>query len=158
MPGSLAKLMSYANDMTSARVADAALASTLRMTVMRLARRLRAERVDTVHTLSQLAALATVDRHGPMTPGELAAHERVQPPSMTRVVTRLEEEGLLHRTPHPTDGRQHLLSVTAAGRELLAADRRRRDAWLSRQLGALDGPEMDALARVLPILQRLAET
>ncbi|HEV7207934.1 MAG TPA: MarR family transcriptional regulator [Mycobacteriales bacterium] len=139
-------------------VADAALASQLRMTVMRLARRLRAQRVDTGHTLSQLAALATVERHGPMSPGELAGHEKVQPPSMTKVVARLEEDGLLQRSAHPSDRRQHLLAVTRAGRDLLAADRRRRDAWLSRHLAGLDADELAALAQVLPLLQGLAES
>src|SRR4051794_25527946 len=79
---SLAKVMTYANDMPQ----DTALASDLRTTVMRLARRLRQQRSDTSLSLGQIAALGTLDRHGPMTPGELAAHERVQPPSMTRIV------------------------------------------------------------------------
>jgi len=144
--------------MPTATVADAALASALRMTVMRLARRLRAQRVDTGHTLSQLAALATVERHGSMSPGELAAHEKVQPPSMTKLIARLEADGLLQRSPHPTDRRQQLLALTRAGRDLLAADRRRRDAWLSTHLGTLDADQLTALAQVLPLLQRLAES
>jgi len=144
--------------MPTATVADAALASALRMTVMRLARRLRAQRVDTGHTLSQLAALATVERHGSMSPGELAAHEKVQPPSMTKLIARLEADGLLQRSPHPTDRRQQLLALTRAGRDLLAADRRRRDAWLSAHLATLDADQLTALAQVLPLLQRLAES
>src|SRR5690242_18742366 len=118
--------MTYANDMPT----DAALASELRTTVMRLARRLRNQRADTSLTLTQLATLGTLDRHGPLTPGELAAHERVQPPSMTRIVAGLETAGLVTRTDHPTDGRQVLVAVSPTGRELLRDDRRRRDAWL----------------------------
>ena len=123
---------------------------------MRLARRLRAQRLETGHTLTQLAALGTVERHGPISPGDLAAHERVQPPSMTRVVSRLEDDGLLARTPHPRDGRQQLLTITAAGRALLAADRRRRDAWLSQQLAGLTQEEVAAVVAALPLLERLA--
>ena len=95
----------------------AALAHDLRLAVMRLSRRLRNQRVDTSVTLTHLAALSTLKRHGPMSPGELAAHERVQPPSMTRVVVALEGMGLVTRTPHPTDGRQVIIGLSpAAGR------------------------------------------
>jgi len=81
---------------------------------MRLSRRLRGQRVDTSVTLTHLAALSTLKRFGPMSPGELAAHERVQPPSMTRVVVALEGMGLVTRTPHPTDGRQVVIDLTPA--------------------------------------------
>jgi DNA-binding MarR family transcriptional regulator len=137
---------------------DTALASALRLSVMRLARRMRAERADTSLTLTQLAALATVERHGPLTPGELAAAERVQPPSMTRVVTSLQDAGLLQRAPHPTDGRQALLSVTADGAALLREDRRRREAWLARRLADLDPDERALLRAAVPLLDRLAGT
>ena len=100
----------------------AELASTLRVSVMRLGRRLRAERVVTDLSLTQMAALGTLDRHGPLTPRELAEHERVQPPSMTRVLAGLEERGLILRTPHETDGRQHLVSLTAEANALLKED------------------------------------
>jgi DNA-binding MarR family transcriptional regulator len=123
---------------------------------MRLARRLRAQRLESQHSLSHYAALATVDRHGPISPGHLAGQERIRPPSMTRIIAYLEAEGLLRREAHPTDGRQHLLLITRQGRELLAADRRRRDAWLSRQLAGLSEDEIEALAKVLPILERLS--
>jgi DNA-binding MarR family transcriptional regulator len=119
---------------------------------------MRAERADTSLTLTQLAALATVERHGPLTPGELAAAERVQPPSMTRVVTSLQDAGLLQRAPHPTDGRQALLSVTAAGAALLREDRRRREAWLARRLADLDPDERALLRAAVPLLDRLAGT
>ena len=94
----------------------AALAHDLRLAVMRLSRRLRNQRVDTSVTLTHLAALSTLKRHGPMSPGELAGHERVQPPSMTRVVVALEGMGLVTRTPHPTDGRQVVIEPDAGGR------------------------------------------
>src|SRR6185312_1988745 len=91
---------------------DTHLAAGLRMGVMRLARRLRAERPETDLTLSQLAALASVDRHGPLTLGALASHERVQPPSMTRIVGVLADRGLVTRVPHQTDGRQVMVATT----------------------------------------------
>jgi DNA-binding MarR family transcriptional regulator len=137
---------------------SAELASALRVHIMRLARRLRAERESSGHTLSQFAALASIERHGPMSPGDLAARERVQPPSMTRIVARLEEEGLVSREPHPTDRRQQLLTATDAGRELLAADRLRRDVWLAQQLGGLSSAEQSKIADVLPLLEKLAQT
>ena len=137
-------------------VADTALASELRMSVMRLARRLRAERVDTSVSITQLAALATLDRHGPLTPGELATHERVQPPSMTRIVAALEAAGLVTRTDHPTDGRQVLLAPSVHGKGLLRAERRRRDAWLARRLRELDPEDVAVLRRAAVVLERLA--
>jgi len=148
--------MSYANDMPTAT--DTALASTLRLAVMRLARRMRAERADTSLTLSQLAALATLDRHGPLTPGELAAHEKVQPPSMTRLLAVLEAADLVTRTAHPTDGRQVVMAVSPAGQALLREDRRRRDAWLAQRLRTLDAEEVAVLDRAAAILDRLANS
>ncbi len=137
-------------------VADTALASELRMSVMRLARRLRAERVNTSVSITQLAALATLDRHGPLTPGELATHERVQPPSMTRIVAALGAAGLVTRTDHPSDGRQVLLAPSVDGKNLLRAERRRRDAWLARRLRELDPEDVAVLRRAAVVLERLA--
>lgn len=131
------------------------LASTLRLSVMRLSRRMRQERSSTL-TPTQLAALATLDRHGAMTLGELAAHERVQPPSMTRVVAHLSRAGLVDRGNHPGDGRQVIAKITEAGRELLAADRLRRDEWLAERLDALGPDEIEALRRAAPVLDSLA--
>ena len=141
--------------MTSA-AADTALASALRLAVMRLARRMRAERADTALTLSQLAALATLERHGPLTPRELAAAERVRPPSMTRLAASLEDAGLVTRTDHPSDGRQVLLAASPAGVALLREDRRRRDAWLAQRLRELDPADRDVLRRAAGVLDRLA--
>ena len=135
---------------------DAGLASTLRISVMRLARRLRAERVDGTLTLSQLATLGTLDRHGPMTLGELAAHERVQPPSMTRIVTGLEEHGMVARKLHAIDRRLVIVHLTEEALGLIAADRRRRDAWLARGLRELTPDEHEALRRAVPVLEKLA--
>lgn len=137
-------------------VADTALASELRMSVMRLARRLRAERVNISVSITQLAALATLDRHGPLTPGELATHERVQPPSMTRIVAALGAAGLVTRTDHPSDGRQVLLAPSVDGKSLLRAERRRRDAWLARRLRELDPEDVAVLRRAAVVLERLA--
>ena len=133
----------------------AELASTLRVSVMRLGRRLRAERVVTDLSLTQMAALGTLDRHGPLTPRELADHEKVQPPSMTRVLAGLEERGLILRTPHETDGRQHLVSLTTDARALLKEDRRRRDAWLAQRLAELTQEERDVLRAAAPVIERL---
>jgi DNA-binding MarR family transcriptional regulator len=133
----------------------AELASTMRVSVMRLSRRLRTERADHDLTLTQTAALATLDRHGPLTPRELADHEKVQPPSMTRTLAAMEERGLITRTPHASDGRQHLVALTAAASELLREDRRRRDAWLAQRLAELTQEERDLLRAAAPLLDRL---
>ena len=133
-----------------------ALASALRLAVMRLARRMRSERADTSLTLTQLATLATLERRGPLSPRELAAAERVQPPSMTRIAASLEAAGLVTRTDHPTDGRQVLLTLAPAGAALLREDRRRREAWLAQRLRDLDAEDRDVLRRATAVLDRLA--
>lgn len=136
--------------------AKSAVAHDLQVAVMRLARRLRSERGDHGLTLTQLACLATLHRHGPMTPSDLAAHEKVQPPSMTRTVNGLAERGLVQRTPDPTDGRQVVVSLTDTGRDLLAGDRAQREQWLTQQLTDLTADERETLARATNILDRLA--
>jgi DNA-binding MarR family transcriptional regulator len=138
---------------TMTRTAE--LASTMRVSVMRLSRRLRTERADHDLTLTQTSALAALDRHGPLTPRELADHEHVQPPSLTRTLAALEEQGLITRTPHATDGRQHLVALTTEAKALLKEDRRRRDAWLSRRLAELTQEERDLLRAAAPLLDRL---
>ena len=134
----------------------AALAHDLRLAVMRFSRRLRNQRVDTSVTLTHLAALSTLKRHGPMSPGELAGHERVQPPSMTRVVVALEGKGLVTRTPHPTDGRQVVIGLTPAADELLAVEARAREAWLSGQLQRLPAEDRAVLREAAVIMEKLA--
>ena len=147
--------MTYAHDMPTA--ADTALASELRTTVMRLARRLRKQRAETMLSLGQLAALGTLERHGPLSPGELAAHERVQPPSMTRIVAALEAAGFVTRTDHPTDRRQVLIASSPTGTALLREDRRRRDAWLAQRMRDLDPADLAVLRRAAGILERIAD-
>ena len=137
---------------------DTALASSLRLAVMRLARRMRQERADTSLSISQIAALATLERHGPLTPGELAAQEKVQPPSMTRLAASLEAAGLVTRTAHPSDGRQVLLAVSPEGISLLKEDRRRREAWLAQRLRSLDADDRAVLHKAAVILDRLASS
>jgi DNA-binding MarR family transcriptional regulator len=142
---------------------DAGLASTLRISVSRLARRLRVERiapgqVEPVLSDTQFTALATLEKHGPMSPGELAGHERVQPPSMTRVVAALEEWQLVTRTAHASDRRQVVLTVTSAGRDLVAKARRRRDAWLAKRLTELTPQERATLRAAAPILEKLSQS
>ena len=137
---------------------DTELAAELRTSVMRLARRLRRMRADTSLGLGQLAALGTLDRHGPMTPGELAVHERVQPPSMTRIVKALEETGYLARTPHPTDGRQVVLTLTPAGARMLKEDRRQREAWLAQRLRDLPAEDRELLHRAAEVLDELGRS
>jgi DNA-binding MarR family transcriptional regulator len=134
----------------------AALAHDLRLAVMRFSRRLRNQRVDTSVTLTHLAALSTLQRNGPMSPGELAAHERVQPPSMTRVVVALEDKGLVTRTPHPTDGRQVIIDLTPAAEALLNDEARAREAWLSGHLQQLSAQEREVLREAALIMDKLA--
>lgn len=135
---------------------SAAVAHELRIAVMRFSRRLRNQRVDTSVTLTQLSALATLRRHGAMSPGELAAHERVQPPSMTRVVGALEGMGLITRTPHPTDGRQVIIEPTRAALDLLDAEGRAREAWLSGRLHQLTPHEREIMRDAAEIMDKLA--
>ncbi len=134
----------------------AALAHDLRLAVMRFSRRLRNQRVDRSVTITHLAALSTLKRHGAMSPGELAGHERVQPPSMTRVVVALEGMGLVTRTPHPTDGRQVIIELTPAADELLSAEARAREAWLSARLHELPTEERAVLREAAGIIDKLA--
>jgi DNA-binding MarR family transcriptional regulator len=148
---------------SSGTTADAGLATTLRISVSRLARRLRVERTvpgqaEPVLSDTQFAALATLEKHGAMSPGELAGHERVQPPSMTRVIAALEEWQLVTRAAHASDRRQVVLTVTPAGQVLVAKARRRRDAWLARRLNELTPQERATLRAAAPILEKLSQS
>jgi DNA-binding MarR family transcriptional regulator len=138
-------------------MAPAELASLLRPSLLRLTRLIRNQRVDMSVTLTQLSALATLHKHGPMSAGDLAATERVQPPSMTKVLALLEERHLVTRDAHPTDKRQAIIVLTDAGRTLLDSERRSRDAWLSRRLADLTPDERALLLAVMPVLDKLAE-
>ena len=152
--------MTYANDMPTVQRAartDAGLASELRLAVMRLRRRLAVERhPDNELSMGAMAVLGALYRNGDLAVGELAAHERVQPPSMTRMVNHLAAGGYVERHRHPTDGRQVVVRLTDRGRATLLADRARRDEWLARRLAALSEDERDLLRRAAPVLHRLA--
>jgi DNA-binding MarR family transcriptional regulator len=142
---------------TATRSSIAELASLLRPSLLRLTRLIRFQRADMSVTLTQLSALGTLAKRGPMSAGELAGCERVQPPSMTKVLAHLEEHRLVRREVHPTDKRQAIISVTAAGEQLLDSERRSRDAWLSRRLAELTPDERALLRSVVPVLDKLAE-
>jgi DNA-binding MarR family transcriptional regulator len=132
------------------------LASRLRLAITRTARRLRQE-AGAALSPSQTAALATIERHGPLTPSEVAIRERVQRPTVTRVLARLEESGLILRAADPADGRSALVTVSPAGRELLAAVRTRKDAYLAQRLEGIDPADRAALDRAAAILERMLE-
>jgi DNA-binding MarR family transcriptional regulator len=136
----------------------AELAADLRVALLLTARRLRAEKADTDLTDSQYCVLAALDRNGTMTPGALAARERVQPPSMTRVLSCLAEQGLVSRDTHPQDRRQVLIRLTDAGRATVRETQRRRNAWLIRRLIDLDHAERQILSEAAGILRRIAES
>ena len=136
---------------------DAGLASQLRLAVMRLRRRLANERhPDNELSLTAMAVLGSLHGRGELTIGELASLEHVQPPSMTRTVTCLEQGGHVVRRPHDTDGRQVVVVLTDTGRATLLADRRRREAWLSRRLAELTPHERAVLREAAPIIERLS--
>ena len=142
---------------------DTGLATALRISVSRLARRLRVERLmpelgEPALSDTQLAALATLERRGAMSPGDLAEHEKVQPPSMTRVIAALVDWGLVTRAPHPTDRRQVILTVTPEGRSLVQRVRRRKEAWLAQKLAALSPQERATLREAAPILEKLSQS
>jgi DNA-binding MarR family transcriptional regulator len=136
--------------------ADHELATRLRLALARSARRLRQES-GTDLSPSLTAALATIERHGPLTPSELAGRERVQRPTVTRIVCRLEEAGLITRAADPGDRRSSLITVTRAGRELLAAARTRKDAFLSGRLDALAPEDRATLERAAALLEGMLE-
>jgi DNA-binding MarR family transcriptional regulator len=142
---------------TPSKLTAAELSAALRPSLLRLTRILRNQRVDMSVTLTQLSAMGTLRKKGAMSAGDLAAHERVQPPSMTKVLAMLEEKGLVTRAAHPSDKRQAIIALTAAGLDLLESERRQRDAWLSQRLAQLTPDERAALRDVIPVLDKLAE-
>jgi DNA-binding MarR family transcriptional regulator len=131
-------------------------AGRLRFAVVRLARRMRQEAGDELSP-TMAAALATVERAGPLTPSELAEIERVQRPTATRVVARLVEDGLVTKATDPTDGRVSLLSASPEGRRLLKRLRKRKNAYLARRLRELDAEELRTLERAAEILEGMLE-
>jgi DNA-binding MarR family transcriptional regulator len=135
---------------------NAGLASALRPSVLRLARRLRQMRDDSLElTTNQLSAMSVLLNSGDLLMGELAAMEKVQPPSMTRIVNGLEARGYLARRPVPGDRRQCVVTLTDAGRQILLANRRRRDEWLALRIAKLDADEREVLRRAVSILEKV---
>jgi DNA-binding MarR family transcriptional regulator len=123
---------------------------------MRLARRLRQMQDDSLDlTPSQLSAMAVLLNSGDLLMGQLAAQEKVQPPSMTRIVNSLEARGYVERRPEPRDHRQCLVALTDSGREVLLANRRRRDQWLAVRLAELDPAEREILRRAVRVLDKV---
>ena len=138
---------------------DSGLASALRISVARLTRRLRSERdpANELLPVGQLSVLGSLFRNGACSVGELAAIERVQPPSMTRTVNCLEEGGYVVRGKHATDKRQVVVALSEKGEQTLAADRKRRDVWVAQRLRELTHEERDLLRKAAPIIERLAQ-
>ena len=132
------------------------LAHRLRPVLTRLARRMRQEASGDL-TPTQVAALATISRFGPLTPSELASREKIQRPTATRVLGLLEERGLVARTADPSDRRSSLVAATAAGSALLDAVRDRKDAFLARRLGTLTAAELATLDSAAEILERVLD-
>jgi DNA-binding MarR family transcriptional regulator len=135
---------------------DRELVVQLRLAVMRLARRLRQQTEGEI-TASQLSALASLNRLGPLTLGALAAVERVRPPTMTRIVGHLEAAGLVVRRPAPGDRRSAKVELSPSGRELLDRSRTRKDAYLAERLATLGPAEVAVLRRAAAVLERLLE-
>ncbi|TDQ04528.1 DNA-binding MarR family transcriptional regulator [Labedaea rhizosphaerae] len=146
--------MSYANEVTDAKAST--LTSRLRLAVVRLNRRLRAQRANSTVSLTQVSAMSTLYKCGPLTPGELATREGVQPPSMTRVLSALEEMGIVSRKPHPSDGRQAIVELTDLGRKMVVEDITAREAWLDHRLNTLTEDERAVLSRAAEIIDRMA--
>jgi DNA-binding MarR family transcriptional regulator len=135
---------------------DRAALSELRAAVMRLARRLRSQRVDESLSPTEMSVLGTLARCGSATPGELARKEHVQPPSMTRIVAMLEAKQLVRREPHPDDRRQVVVSRTEQAAAMLAEARVKRNAWLAQLAEGLDEEELAILRQAAPVLEKLA--
>jgi DNA-binding MarR family transcriptional regulator len=136
---------------------NAGLASALRVSVMRLSRRLRNER-DASDDLSfnQIAVLFTLARLGALTIGDLAAEEKVQPPSMTRTVNSLLDKHLVQRDAHETDRRVVVVSLTDEGVSVIEESRRRKEVWLHQRLVELTPAQRQILREAAPILEMLA--
>jgi DNA-binding MarR family transcriptional regulator len=134
-------------------------AARLRMAIVRTARRLRQEAAAeaTGLTPTSTAALATIERHGPLTPSELARIERVKRPTITRTLGCLEREGLIERTADPTDRRSALVAINGAGRERLRRLRGRKNAYLARRMRDLSAADVETLERAAEILDRMRE-
>lgn len=136
---------------------DSRLSSDLSLAVIRLARQLRFRRPDSPVSLSQLSALATVAKEGPMTPGALAIRERVRPPSMTRVIASLVDLGFVDRTAHPADRRQVLVSISRSGTDLIEAERKASREWLQQRLDALTPEQRKTLLEAADLMLAIVD-
>ncbi|WP_253258990.1 MarR family winged helix-turn-helix transcriptional regulator [Subtercola boreus] len=134
------------------------LAAQLRPALLRVSRRLRAEKADNELSDSQSAILGYLWKNGPSTPGALAAFERVTPPSMNRTINAVVGAGYAERTPSAHDGRKVMVSLTDQGEALVRETRRRRDAWLTLRLAELSPDDRSALARAATVLRELADS
>jgi DNA-binding MarR family transcriptional regulator len=160
----LACVMSYVKDMqeptrslpAAEEHPDDAAVNVLRSAVMRLARRLKHQRVDESLSPTEISVLSTLAQCGSATPGELARKEYVQPPSMTRIVAMLESKGLVRLEPHPEDRRQKVVTRTELAESMLDESRRKRNAWLAELVGGLDDEERALLREAAPVLEKLA--
>ncbi len=132
------------------------LAPRLRWAITRMARRLRQE-AGTDLGPSQVASLATIERHGPLSPSELAERERIKRPTATRIVRHLENAGLVERVRDPEDGRASILTVTGEGRALLRRLRERKTAYLAKRLPDLDAEDRRTLERAVELLEGMLE-
>ncbi len=146
--------MSYAKQMPPTN----ALAGELRVALGQAARRIRQERGAAGLTDPQYNVLLWLTKKGPLTPGQLAEHERIQPPSMTRTVNGLVELGLVGKTEHPTDGRQVVVTLTDLGVAEVTETRRRRDAWLTQRLQEMSPDERRLLTDAIELLRRIAQS
>lgn len=130
------------------------LANEVRLVCQRISRRVRFESTHEVapHQFSVLSRLS----NGEQTPTQLAEHERVSTPSMTRTINCLQERGLVERRPHPTDGRQVVVSLSETGRALIASTLAERDTWMAERLEALSAEDLDVVRRAVKILEEVA--
>lgn len=141
--------------MHSSHGGDGSLSGDLSLAVIRLARRLRGHRENKLVSLTQLSALNTLHHEGPMTPGALAAAERVRPPSMTRVIASLADLGMVRREPHPTDGRQAIVTLSEEGVDVVTEELVARKAWLSDRLLELSPEERETLRQSVAIIEKI---
>jgi DNA-binding MarR family transcriptional regulator len=146
---------------TSLGAVNTEVAARLRLAIVRTARRLRQEAYEAEGgadlSPTRTAALATIARHGPLTPSELAQRESIRRPTATRIVASLEAEGLVQRTADPADGRGSLVSTTRAGTALLKRLRSRKNAYIAKRLRGLSPEEVKALDHAAEILERMLE-
>lgn len=133
------------------------LAAALRDAILRVGRRARAAATMGGLTVTQMSALTSLDNAVQLSPRELAELEQVQPPTLTKIVAKLQELGLLDRDPHPTDGRQQVLRLTEAGRRLLSQIRRERNEWLAQRVATLSAADQKVLEKATAILHRIAK-